>query len=190
MLLAALVTTGYSPALHASRATGRTTCPHASLRQPPAVSRRALLPLPFLLAAGAPPAFSADFNLMGPDISFDGGKAKVTTEMEARDALTKKVQAATEAGKGLDVERRGQFNEKALFSEDFYFKYGLRPTPAEVLNSPFLPPQADLPFAPVQRRYTGYQKYKERIQRGTDLYTGTLRTTIQKGAWAEIPELL
>jgi hypothetical protein len=29
-----------------------------------------------------------------------------------RDALTKKLKAATEAGKGIDVERRGKFNEK------------------------------------------------------------------------------
>lgn len=34
------------------------------------------------------------------------------TELEARDALTKKVEAATAAGKGLDVDRRGQYNEK------------------------------------------------------------------------------
>ena len=72
----------------------------------------------------------------------------------------------------------------------FYFKYGLRPTPTEVLNSPFLPPQAELPFAPVQRRYTGYNKYQARINSGIDAYTGTLRTTIQRGAWDEIPALL
>ena len=35
------------------------------------------------------------------------------TELEARDALTKKVEAATAAGKGLDIDRRGQYNEKA-----------------------------------------------------------------------------
>ena len=44
------------------------------------------------------------------------GVTKTLTEIEARDVLTQKVKAATEAGKGLDVERRGQFNEKALFS--------------------------------------------------------------------------
>ena len=65
----------------------------------PVCSRRALLPLPLL--ALPVPAFSAEL-----------------TEMEARDALSKKVNAATAAGKGLDIERRGQFNEKALFSED------------------------------------------------------------------------
>jgi hypothetical protein len=52
----------------------------------------------------------------------EGGVTKQLTELEARDRLTQKVNAATEAGKGLDAERRGTFNEKALFNEDFYFK--------------------------------------------------------------------
>merc|ERR1719217_1374554 len=112
------------------------------------------------------------------------------TELEARDALTKKVEAATAGGKGLDVNRRGAVNEKALFSEDFYFKYGLRPTPDEVLKSPFLPPQAELPFAPIQRRYTGYNKYHERIERGVSLYTGELRSAIRDSQWASVPALL
>jgi hypothetical protein len=43
-------------------------------------------------------------------------------------------------------------------------RYGLRPTPDEVLKSPFLPPQAELPFAPIKRRYTGYSKYQERVR--------------------------
>ena len=94
------------------------------------------------------------------------------------------MEAATAAGKGIDVERRGFTNEKALFSEDFYFKYGLRPTPDEVLVSPFLPPQAELPFAPVQRRYTGYQKFQERINRGIAAYQGELRDAVDKGCAA------
>lgn len=112
------------------------------------------------------------------------------TEIEARDALMKKVDAATAAGKGIDVERRGVTNEKALFSEDFYFKYGLRPTPAEVTNSPFLPPQAELPFAPIKRRYTGYSKYSSRVQRGVDLYAGELHDAVDKSAWGDIGSLL
>ena len=115
---------------------------------------------------------------------------KQLTELEARDRLTAKVNAATASGKGLDVERRGQFNEKALFSEDFYFKYGLRPTPEEVLNSPFLPPQAELPFAPIQRRYTGYNKYSARITTGIALYGGVLHDAVADKAWAAIPTLL
>jgi len=120
----------------------------------------------------------------------ENGKVKQLTEIEARGALTKKVEAATAAGKGIDVDRRGVVNEKALFSEDFYFKYGLRPTPAEVVESPFLPPQAELPFAPVQRRYTGYQKYQGRINGGLTLFSGELRSAIEKGAWADIEPLL
>ena len=120
----------------------------------------------------------------------ENGQTKKLTELEARDRLTAKVNAATEAGKGLDVDRRGQFNEKALFSEDFYFKYGLRPTPEEVLSSPFLPPQAELPFAPVQRRYTGYSKYSGRILEGIQLYSGVLRAAVADGNWAAMPYLL
>ena len=70
--------------------------------------------------------------------------------------MTKKLEAAALSGKGIDVDKRGQFNEKALFSEDFYFKFGLRPTPEDLKNKPV----EDLPFAPIQRRYTGYKKYE------------------------------
>ena len=157
----------------------------ATRAPPPQFDRRAVLPLPLLLLLPPGAARAAD--------TFDfvkDGKTKTLTEIEARDELTKKVNAATEAGKGLDAERRGAFNEKALFSEDFYFKYGLRPTPDEVLKSPFLPPQADLPFAPIQRRYTGYKKYEERINLGIALYDGELRLAVQKGAWADLGPLL
>ena len=80
----------------------------------PLLARRAVLPLPFLLALPPLRTPAAD--------TFDyvqDGKVKQLTELEARDALTKKVDAATAAGKGIDAERRGGFNEKALFSEDF-----------------------------------------------------------------------
>ena len=151
----------------------------------PAIARRALISLPLLLSIPTPPAPAADtFDFV------EGGVTKQLTELEARDRLTAKVNAATEAGKGLDLERRGQFNEKALFSEDFYFKYGLRPTPEEVALSPFLPPQGELPFAPIQRRYTGYKKYEERIQRGLALYSTTLHDAVSSGAWADFPALL
>ena len=60
------------------------------------------------------------------------------------------------------------------------FKYGLRPSAAEVLNSPFLPPQAEsLPFSPIKRRYTGYSKFAGRIQEGVAAYSGSLVTAIQ-----------
>ena len=145
------------------------------------LSRRSFLPLP-LAAFGVPlAAHAADtFEFV------ENGVTKQMTEMEARDALTKKVEAATAAGKGIDMDRRGQFNEKALFSEDFYFKYGLRPDPEEVLKSPFLPPQAELPFAPVKRRYEGYSKYKDRIQKGIVLYGEELRDLVKDAKWAEI----
>jgi hypothetical protein len=60
-----------------------------------AFSRRALLPLPLLFALPVPGAHAAEM-----------------TEVEAREALTRKLNAATEAGKGIDVDRRGKFNEK------------------------------------------------------------------------------
>ena len=77
------------------------------------LARRAILPLPLLLVAPprTPAADTFDF--------VEGGVTKKLTELEARDRLTAKVNTATESGKGLDVERRGKFNEKALFSEDF-----------------------------------------------------------------------
>ena len=165
---------------------------------PLALERRAVFSLPLLLLPlSAPAADTFDFVENGPPATLryqhacneaihwmcpmHAGKVKQLTEIEARGALTKKVEAATAAGKGIDVDRRGVVNEKALFSEDFYFKYGLRPTPAEVVESPFLPPQAELPFAPVQRRYTGYQKYQGRINGGLTLFSGELRSAIEKG---------
>ena len=164
------------------KAAGKYTA--VTMRIPHALARRALLPLPALLFVPLPSPAADTFDYV------EGGVTKKLTEMEARDRLTAKVNAATESGKGLDVERRGQFNEKALFSEDFYFKYGLRPTPEEVLQSPFLPPQAELPFAPVQRRYTGYQKYAPRVNSGVALYGGVLRDAVENKQWADIPFLL
>jgi len=151
----------------------------------PTLSRRAtfLGALPLLLTPLA--ATAADtFDFV------EGGVTKKMTEIEARDALTKKVEAATKAGKGIDVERRGAVNEKALFSEDFYFKYGLRPDPEEVLVSPYLPPQAELPFAPIKRRYDGYSKYQQRIQSGIALYSGELHDAVEAGKWDNIAAML
>ena len=171
----------------------------------PVLARRALLPLPLLLLTGLPlrtPAVDTfEFN----------GKAGLT-ELEVRAQMTKKLEAAALSGKGIDVDKRGQFNEKALFSEDFYFKcdrpvltllltpnpnpipnpdsnsrcrFGLRPTPEDLKNKPV----EELPFAPIQRRYTGYKKYEERINAGLGMYGGVLRTKVQEGAWAEIGPL-
>ena len=104
----------------------------------PVLARRALLPLPLLLLTGlplrTPAADTFEFN----------GKAGLT-ELEIRAEMNKKLEAAAASGKGIDVERRGQFNEKALFSEDFYFKFGLRPTPEDLKNKPV----EELPFAPI-----------------------------------------
>jgi len=150
----------------------------------PLVARRAVFPLPLLLLSPAFASAADTFDFVA------NGEVKRLTELEARDALTKKVETATASGKGLDVERRGQFNEKALFSEDFYFKFGLRPSAAEVLQSPYLPPQGDLPFTPVSRRYTGYQKYEGRIQRGIAIYSGALYDAVQSSAWGDIGPLL
>merc|ERR1719149_526651 len=151
----------------------------------PTLSRRAtfLGALPLLLTPLA--ATAADtFDFV------EGGVTKKMTEIEARDALTKKVEAATKAGKGIDADRRGAVNEKALFSEDFYFKYGLRPDPEEVSKSPFLPPQAELPFAPMKRRYAGYNKYEQRIKDGIALYQGELLEAVKKSDWAAVGPLL
>jgi hypothetical protein len=142
----------------------------------PVLVRRALLPLPLLLLPFRTPAADTfEFN----------GKAGLT-ELEVRAQMTKKLEAAASAGKGIDVDKRGQFNEKALFSEDFYFKFGLRPTPEDLKNKPV----EELPFAPIQRRYTGYSKYSERVNTGLSLYGGVLRTKVQEGAWADIGPLL
>jgi hypothetical protein len=159
-----------------------------------AVTRRAALLLPLPLFFPTQPAWSTDGlgvadGSIGDKFSVVvNGQTRQMTEIEARDALTKKVEAATAAGKGLDVERRGQFNEKALFSEDFYFKYGLRPTPDDMKAKPIDPDQ--MPFVPVQRRYTGYKKYQERVSQGIALYSGELRTLIQEGKWAELKPFL
>ena len=168
-----------SPALLSCARPGRSSA------EPPPLSRRALLPLPLLpllLPAAAPAADTFEY--------VENGEAKQLTEIQARDALTKKVEAATAAGKGLDLERRGQFNEKALFSEDFYFKYGLRPSASEALASPYVPPQGELPFSPVQRRYNGYTKYASRITTGIEAYSGALREAVAGGRWAEVATLL
>ena len=145
----------------------------------PVLARRALLPLPLLLLTGLP------LRTPAADMFEFNGKAGLT-ELEIRAEMNKKLEAASASGKGIDVERRGQFNEKALFSEDFYFKFGLRPTPEDLKNKPV----EELPFAPIQRRYTGYKKYEERISTGLDLYGGVLRTKVQEGAWADIGPLL
>merc|ERR1740124_757680 len=134
----------------------------------PVLARRALLPLPLLLRTPAVDTF--EFN----------GKAGLT-ELEVRAQMGKKLEAAALSGKGIDIDKRGQFNEKALFSEDFYFKFGLRPTPEDLKNKPV----EDLPFAPIQRRYTGYSKYNERITAGLNLYGVDLRAKVQEGAWAK-----
>lgn len=41
----------------------------------------------------------------------------------------------------------------------------------------------ELPFSPVQRRYTGYQKYSPRILDGLQEFEGNLRTSISNGNW-------
>ncbi|KAL1529767.1 hypothetical protein AB1Y20_000703 [Prymnesium parvum] len=105
--------------------------------------------------------------------------ARELTPNEQRQAL----QAIVEKRGDLDPGRRGNFNEKALFSEDFYFKYGLRPTPQEVEAKL---KEQELPFSPVQRRYTGYQKFAPRIQEGLAAYSGELRLAIAKGDWEAI----
>ena len=132
MVLLAISASLASPALLSCARPGRSSA------EPPPLSRRALLPLPLLpllLPAAAPAADTFEY--------VENGEAKQLTEIQARDALTKKVEAATAAGKGLDLERRGQFNEKALFSEAFYFKYGLRPLPLLPLLPPAAAPAAD-----------------------------------------------
>ena len=157
------------------------------VRSPPPMmdlSRRAMLPLPLLLLTPLAGNAADTFDFV------EGGVTKKMTEIEARDALTKKVEAATKAGKGIDADRRGAVNEKALFSEDFYFKYGLRPDPEEVSKSPFLPPQAELPFAPMKRRYAGYNKYEQRIKDGIALYQGELLEAVKKSDWAAVGPLL
>jgi len=158
----------------------------AALQQPAALSRRAII-------SGAAAAVGSPVLAARAADTFDyveNGVTKKMTEIEARDALTKKVEAATAAGKGLDPDRRGALNEKALFSEDFYFKYGLRPDPEEVSKSPFLPPQAELPFAPMKRRYAGYNKYEERIKNGIALYQGDLLAAVKNKDWDAIGPML
>lgn len=59
-----------------------------------------------------------------------------------------------------------------------------------MLQSPFLPPQAELPFSPVQRRYTGYQKYAPRVVAGVEAYSGELREAVSTGRWDAVAGLL
>lgn len=170
------------------------TPPSCGSDLPPNLGRRAVLPL---LASGlAAPALAADGlgvadGAIGDKFTVTAnGVTKQLTEIEARDQLTKKVEAATAAGKGLDVERRGQFNEKALFSEDFYFKYGLRPTPSDLRAKREREGVPEVPFAPVQRRYNGYKKFEPRISGGLALYAGAYRTAIEEGRWSDVAALL
>ena len=85
---------------------------------------------------------------------------------------------------GFDIERRGVVNEKALFSEDFYFKYGLRGS-AVRRGAPVSVRAAAgggaVPFSPIKRRYGGYSKYAERIQGGIAIYTGRCATPSTRG---------
>ena len=56
--------------------------------------------------------------------------------------------------------------------------------------SPYLPPQAELPFAPIKRRYEGYSKYSGRIQTGIELYSTVLHDAVDAAKWDEIGPLL
>ena len=76
------------------------------------VCRRALLPLPLLALmplrtpAGQDGLGVAD-GAIGDKFSVTtGGVTKQLTEIEARGELSKKLDAATAAGKGIDIERR------------------------------------------------------------------------------------
>ena len=60
------------------------------------------------------------------------------------------VAAVQAEAKPFDPSRRGAFNEKALFEEDFYFKFGVAPKFKDGVVE--LPKGADLPFSPVKRR--------------------------------------
>ena len=60
------------------------------------------------------------------------------------------VAAVQAEAKPFDPSRRGAFNEKALFKEDFYFKFGVAPKFKDGVVE--LPKGADLPFSPVKRR--------------------------------------
>ncbi|KAL3904555.1 MAG: hypothetical protein SGPRY_011243 [Prymnesium sp.] len=64
---------------------------------------------------------------------------------------------------------------------------GLDPA-VEVVSSQVMAKLAEqeLPFSPVQRRYTGYQKFAPRIQEGIEAYTGSLRTAIVNGDWESV----
>lgn len=128
----------------------------------PSFGRRAVL-------GGVLPA--AIFALSEPSLS-----AHAETENEARLRL----EAEIAKRGGLDINRRGQFNEKALFTEDFYYKYGLRPTPSDIFAK-----TPEIPFSPVKRRYTGYEKYAPRIRSGIAAFVA-LGAAVETKDWAAV----
>ena len=116
----------------------------------PLLARRALLPLPLLLLPHKTPAADT-FDFV------ENGKVKQLTEIEARDALTRKVEKATAAGKGLDAERRGGLKRK-------------RPTQPRKLTA--ISPHAGCPSSPAsgsrsRRGPTGTRGRTGTPQRGT-----------------------
>lgn len=161
LALVVLQLPAYSPGISPRVSVARTVSPLASLQR---ITRAEAL------KSSAAALFS---------LAASPAMARELTPNEQREQL----QALIAKRGGLDPERRGNFNEKALFSEDFYFKYGLRPSPDEVREK--LKDQ-ELPFAPVQRRYTGYQKYAPRIKDGVEAYTGTLRAAISDESWPAV----
>mmetsp|Transcript_144849 Transcript_144849/g.255309 ORF Transcript_144849/g.255309 Transcript_144849/m.255309 type:complete len:351 (+) Transcript_144849:34-1086(+) len=164
------------------------------------LSRRALLSLTSLLLM-APQQVRADtedkdqlFTRSDGKIRVNvNGEEKLVTSIEARALLDDKIKEMTAKGKGIDVERRGKNNEKAIWPDDFYKKFQIRPTAEEMLNNPQLPfanPKATLPYIDEQQRFQAYDKYEKQVKSGIEAYGTTLKAAINAESWSEVQTLL
>jgi hypothetical protein len=108
--------------------------------------------------------------------------AALNNDGELRNALNKLIEEFTAVGKGADPDRRGDSNQKALFDKDFYYSYGIRPSPSD--TNRFLAGEK-MPFADPEQKIQGYQKYERGINKGLSVYSGELKNFIQDGKWAE-----
>lgn len=145
------------------------------------LTRRMTLPLPLLVLL--PQVAAAD------NTGFYGEK----TEFERRAEQFGIIDKATKAGFGLDEERRGKFNEKALFSDDYYYRTGLRPSPEQIMANkqlPFANKQAELPYVVDRDRQAGFRSYGSRVQMLISEYDTTLKSAIVDKKWEEVKGLL
>eukprot|EP00617_Octactis_speculum_P007754 CAMPEP_0185796362 /NCGR_PEP_ID=MMETSP1174-20130828/161040_1 /TAXON_ID=35687 /ORGANISM="Dictyocha speculum, Strain CCMP1381" /LENGTH=266 /DNA_ID=CAMNT_0028491717 /DNA_START=538 /DNA_END=1335 /DNA_ORIENTATION=+ len=86
---------------------------------------------------------------------------------------------------GPRADRRGLLNKNAIFSNDYFFKFGKLPEPRLGIDPP-----GGMPFVPISRRYTGYKKYIDRVGAGKEQYAKDLKKAIDDQAWDQVIELV